>query len=213
MTSRENSRRWILVARKKCNRIETAVRRNPFAPDCLNYPMERARIIRVGITILAAFCGSGPIFAEWMQPLDWDTYRSERFGFSLLFPARVLEHRSETPDGRGVELSSKDGLVRLKVLAADNTDNISIGDYRAAILREFSGGNQLQYSPMGQSWFVLSGVRGDSIYYQKVLFACGGRIINAFALTYPEQQRRKLDPAVTTIEKNFHPTAGPDCYR
>ena len=65
----------------------------------------------------------------------------------------------------------------------------------------------------GQSWFVLSGARGDSIYYQKVLFACGGRIINAFALTYPEQQKREFDFVVTTIEKNFRPTAGPDCYR
>ena len=175
--------------------------------------MERAWYLRLGVIILVAFCGLGHAIAELMERLDWETYRSERFGYSLLFPARVLEHHSETPDGRGVELSSKDGSVRLKVLAADNSDNISIGEYRAAILREFSGSNQLQYGPIGQSWFVLSGVRGNSIYYQKVLFACGGRIINAFALTYPEQQRRELDPLVTTIEKNFHATTGPDCYR
>ena len=175
--------------------------------------MERARFLQLGVAILAAFWGSGRAVAEGMQPLDWETYRSERFGYSLLFPASLLEQHSETPDGRGVQLSSKDGFVRLKVLAVDNSDNISIGDYRAAILREFSGSNQLKYGPMGQSWFVLSGARGDSIYYQKVLFACGGRIINAFALTYPEQQKRDFDSVVTTIEKNFHPTAGPDCYR
>jgi hypothetical protein len=175
--------------------------------------MERTGYLRLGVIMLATICGSGLVFAEPMQPLDWETYRSERFGYSLLFPGRVLEEHSETPDGRGVELSSKDRSVRLKVLAADNTDNISVGDYRAAILREFSGAGQLQYGPMGQSWFVLSGVRGNSIYYQKVLFACGGRIINAFALTYPEQQRREFDPVVTTIEKNFRSTTGPDCYR
>ena len=175
--------------------------------------MERARIIRLGATFLAVLCGSESAIAEWMQPLDWETYRSERFGYSLLCPGGMLEQHSETPDGRGVELSSKDGFVRLKVLAVDNSDNVSIGEYRAAILREFSASNQLKYGPMGQSWFVLSGARGDSIYYQKVLFACGGRIINAFALTYPEQQKREFDSVVTTIEKNFHPTAGPDCYR
>jgi hypothetical protein len=32
-------------------------------------------------------------------------------------------------------------------------------------------------------------------------------------LTYPEQQKREFDSVVTTIEKNFRPTAGPDCYR
>ena len=103
--------------------------------------------------------------------------------------------------------------MKLKILSADNPDNVSIGEYRAAILREFSASNELKYWPMGQSWFVLSGARGDAIYYQKVLFACGGRVINAFALTYPEQQKREFDPIVTTIEKNFHPTAGLDCYR
>ena len=162
--------------------------------------MERARFLRLGVIVLAVFCGSGRVLAEWMQTTDWETYRSERFGYSLLFPGGMLEQRAETPDGRGIELRSKDGVVRLKVLAADNSDNISIGEYRAAILREFSASNELKYGPMGQSWFVLSGARGDSI-------------INAFALTYPEQQKREFDSVVTTIEKNFRPTAGPDCYR
>ncbi len=175
--------------------------------------MEKARFVPLSIMILTVVCGSGVVRAQWDRSVDWETYRSERFGFSLLFPANVLEQRSETPDGRGVELSSGDGRARLKVLTADNTDRISLGEYRSAILRQLSGNNQLTYGPMGQSWFVLSGVRGDSIYYQKVLFACSGRVINAFALTYPEQQRREFDPIVTTIEKNFRPTAGRGCYR
>ncbi len=165
------------------------------------------------MSALALICGPGRAHAAFDESGTWETYRSARFGYSLLFPASVLDRRSETPDGRGVELSSADGLVKLKALAADNADNVSLGDYRAAILRELSGGSRISYGPMGQSWFVLSGVRGDSIYYQKVLFACGGRVINAFALTYPEQQRREFDAIVTTIEKNFHPTAGPNCFR
>jgi len=175
--------------------------------------MEKARFIPLGIVILTVLCGSAPAFAEGGGSVDWETYRSERFGFSLLYPANSLDRRSETPDGRGVEFVSSDGRARLKVIAADNADRVSLSDYRSAILREFSQGNELTYGPMGQSWFVLSGIRGDSIYYQKVLFACGGRVINAFALTYPEQERRGFDPIVTTIEKNFHPTAGSDCNR
>ena len=175
--------------------------------------MERTLLIRLCISALALICGPGASRAAFDERTAWETYRSERFGYSLLFPAGVLDRQSETSDGRGVELKSADGLVKLKALAADNADHVSLGDYRAAIMREFSGSNRLSYGPMGQSWFVLSGVRGDSIYYQKVLFACGGRVINAFALTYPEQQRREFDAIVTTIEKNFHPTAGPDCFR
>ena len=81
--------------------MELTSRQSPY------YAMERARIIRLGVTILAVLCGWESGLAEWMRPLDWETYRSECFGYSLLFPAGVLEQHSETPDGRGVELSSK----------------------------------------------------------------------------------------------------------
>jgi hypothetical protein len=58
---------------------------------------------------------------------------------------------------------------------------------------------------------VLSGLRGDNIYYEKVLFACGGRIINAFALTYPQDRKLSFDPIVTGIEKSFRSSSGPAC--
>jgi hypothetical protein len=81
----------------------------------------------------------------------------------------------------------------------------------AAIIKEFPQYGEIDYGPMGQSWFVLSGVRGSSIYYQKIMFVCGGRVINAFALTYPEERKRAYDAIVTTIEKNFHQVSGPAC--
>ena len=34
------------------------------------------------------------------------------------------------------------------------------------ILRELHGAN-IKYEPAGRTWFVLSGVRGPSIYYRK----------------------------------------------
>ncbi len=160
----------------------------------------------IAVFIGGVFCGSA-----WSQDAGWETYRSQRFGYSLVFPARIVEPRSELKDGRGIEFASDDGLVKLKVLADYNAGNVSLGDYRTSILRDLADSSQLEYGPMGRSWFVLSGVRGESIYYQKVIFACGGRVINAFSLTYPAQLRHAFDQIVTTIEKNFHPTAGAAC--
>jgi hypothetical protein len=153
-------------------------------------------------------CGWPPI--QLARAQDWTSYRSPRFGYTLVFPAGIVEPRSESRDGRSMEFASDDGLVRLKVLADPNHGHVLLGDYREAILRELPEYN-LQYGPMGRSWFVLSGVRGDSIYYQKVHFACGGRVINAFSLTYPARLKRRFDPIVTTIEKSFHPTPGIAC--
>jgi hypothetical protein len=137
------------------------------------------------------------------QGADWESYRSPRFGYSLLFPADLLRLVSESPDGQNLEFVSADGQTKLRVLTVINSDNVSPREYRAQVIGSLHDYRAIKYGPMGGSWFVLSGVRGPNIFYQKVVFACGGRIINAFAMTYPSAEKRGFDPIVTTIEKNF----------
>ena len=150
--------------------------------------------------------------AAHAQDIDWQAYRSGRFGYSLLYPANLLAAPVESANGQGLEFVSGDGLVKLKVIAAPHSGDVTLTDYRAMILRDLPAGAEIKYGPMGQSWFVLSGFRDQSIYYEKVLFACGGHVINAFAMTYPQRQRQFYDPIVTVIEKNFHSTSGPACF-
>jgi hypothetical protein len=166
---------------------------------------------RIGVAVLAAIFSFEAHFPAWAQAGDWEWYRSERFGYSLLYPADLLSPREESQNGQGMEFRSEDGKTKLKVLVVYNEDRVTPEQYRAAIIKEFPQYGAIEYGPMGQSWFVLSGVRGTSVYYQKIMFACGGRMINAFALTYPEEQKRGYDAVVTGIEKNFHPASGPGC--
>jgi hypothetical protein len=164
------------------------------------------------ICIFTMVVSAGLLSTAWSRGCDWQNYRSERFGYNLLFPADVFTPRGMSPNGDGFEFVSRDGEAKLKVFGAYNTDNIGLVEYRTAVVREFAGYDKLVYGPMGQGWFVLSGMRGASIYYQKVLFSCGGRVISAFALTYPSQQRREYDGIVTGIEKSFRTSSGPACY-
>jgi hypothetical protein len=169
-------------------------------------------VTRVSVAIFATFFCAGPATICWGEGGNWEWYRSERFGYSLPIPADIFRPRVSSSNGQGVEFVSADGRGKLKVLAVYNADNIGPDEYRAEILRNLSGYNQVTYGPRGRTWFVLSGMRGPTIYYQKVAFSCGGRVINAFALTYPEEQRADYDAAVTIIEKNFHPTSGAACF-
>jgi len=141
----------------------------------------------------------------------WEEYRSECFGYRLMFPSDIFTLRNEGPGGPDAEFASEDSSAKLKVFAAPNDDNVTPAEYRASILKQGSPEARLTYGPQGATWFVLSGVRGGAIYYQKVMFSCDGQIINAFALTYPAEQKRAYDPLVTTIEKDFRPASGPDC--
>jgi hypothetical protein len=173
--------------------------------------MSEMHFLRIGTIILAAIFSLAPLFAVGAQAAEWEWYRSERFGYSLLFPADLVSPREEAQNGQGLEFASGDGSIRLKVLVVYNEDRVSLEQYRTAIIKEFPQYGAIQYGPRGQSWFVLSGVRGSSIYYQKIVFVCGGSVINAFALTYPEERKHAFDGIVTTIEKNFHPASGRAC--
>ena len=59
------------------------------------------------------------------------------------------------------------------------------------------------YRPRGNTWFVLSGEGDGKIFYEKVMFSCGGRLINSFALIYPAAQRQIFDPIVERVEDTF----------
>jgi hypothetical protein len=52
---------------------------------------------------------------------------------------------------------------------------------------------------------VLSGYRGDKIYYEKVMFSCQGQLVSVFAITYPVDQRETYDPVVERMENAFKP--------
>jgi hypothetical protein len=168
-------------------------------------------IIRIDAAALAVILSFGAQLPAWAQAGNWEWYRSESFGYSLLFPADLLSPPEVSQNGEGVEFLSEDGKTKLKVLTVQNKERITAEEYRAKLIKEFPQYGAIHYGPMGQSWFVLSGVRGSSIYYQKIMFACGGRLINAFALTYPEERKGAYDAIVTKIEKNFHPASGRAC--
>ena len=73
------------------------------------------------------------------------------------------------------------------------------------LIENVGGYDETTYRPRGRSWFVLSGYRGDSIYYEKVMFSCGGSLVNVFAITYPVDQRNLYDPIVERMEDSFRP--------
>ena len=71
-------------------------------------------------------------------------------------------------------LVSKDGTARLIVAAFENETNASLADYREQLLVENYAGANIDYSPVKEKWFVLSGTRGDMHFYERVSFTCGG---------------------------------------
>jgi hypothetical protein len=162
----------------------------------------------VFIGVIISVLVSPSAYAEEAQ---WERYQDQKHGYSFLFPADLLKPLENAPRENGIEFLSRNGQTKLKVLALQNADGVTPSQYRELIFREIGGYGDIRYGPQGQNWFVLSGFRGPNIYYQKIIFSCGGRMINGFALTYPRYLRRDYDYIVTKIEKNFHAVSGEYC--
>ncbi len=153
---------------------------------------------------------SAPLGAqEVMNPGGWQSYRNERFGLSLSYPGEVFQIERTSEAGDGVVFAAHGTDARMLVGALPNRDRHTVAAYQDFVARKSYGAYQIHYRPRGSTWFVLSGEGDGKIFYEKVVFSCGGRLINSFALIYPTADRQIFDPIVERVEDTFRAgTAG-----
>jgi hypothetical protein len=100
---------------------------------------------------------------------------------------------------------SRDAEAELMVGAWNNAGQTPT-EFKRWLLANTGGYDQMTYVPRGRSWFVISGYRGDDIYYEKVMFSCAGSVVNIFAITYPQGLRHEYDRVVERMENSFRPS-------
>ena len=139
---------------------------------------------------------------------DWQTVQSDQYGFMIAYPGSVFAP-GETPSNEsGHVFVSRDGRAKLLVATFENESNASLEDYRQQLIVENYPDAELDFTPVKQKWFVLSGTQRDTHFYYKVSFTCGGRYINSWALIYPVDERRFYDSVVEAVARTYTPGAG-----
>ena len=104
--------------------------------------------------------------------------------------------------------ASPDGSAKLLAGGLSNDDGLSLREYRDLVLRESYPGAEVDYAPMRDTWFVLSGVHDGTMFYERVTFTCGGRVINSWALLYPQAERRRYDRVVEQVAQSYRAGKG-----
>ena len=177
----------------------------------MSLPFGNTRVQRATLAALTALVGHAitapPALAQFT---DWATIQNKRFGFQIAYPAKIL-FPAETPTGNdGRVLKSADGRAKMLVATFENTENNSLEAYRKFLLTDIYANTKLDYTPMKQRWFVLSGTRGSDTFYERITFSCGGKLINSWAMVYPTAQKKLYDRVVEAVAKTYTAGSGAD---
>jgi hypothetical protein len=159
------------------------------------------QITLIVLLYLAAICSASAATPPW--PIERDV----GLGFNFTYP-RDLFQRTEG-DGKPSfhYFVSRDWEAEFMVGAWNNEAGQTPNEFKRWLLANTGGYDEMTYVPRGRTWFVISGYRGDDIYYEKVMFSCGGGVVNVFAISYPTEKRGLYDPVVEQMEDSFRPSS------
>lgn len=140
----------------------------------------------------------------------WSAYKNAKFGFQLSYPGGLLIRTETQNTANGALWASADGTARLLATAVENETSETLESYRTFVMGETYADARFDYTPTRDNWFVLSGQKGDLIFYERITFVCGGRYIYGWQINYPADQRRRFDAIVEAIHRSYKPGRGSD---
>ncbi|MGH6816654.1 MAG: hypothetical protein ACREC6_13225 [Hyphomicrobiaceae bacterium] len=160
------------------------------------------------LAVVGAASAGSPLGAEPVDLGRIETYRNERFGFVVRYPTEVFEPAEQQGSSDGRVFASRDGDARLIASAGLNTSAQTLQEYRRFVMEQTYQGAIYDYKPVRKTWFVLSGTLGDKMFYERIVFACGGEVIYGWQMTYPTARRDFYDRVVETIHRHYRPGKG-----
>jgi hypothetical protein len=151
------------------------------------------------ICVAATAGASSAAFARWAN--EWDN----DLGFRFTYPTELFQRIEGDQKPSFHYFVSQGDSAKFMAGAWNNEGGQTPAEFKQWLLSNAGGYDYMTYRPRGRNWFVISGYRGDDIYYEKVMFSCGGKVVNVFAITYPSSSRQMYDPVVERMEDHFGP--------
>jgi hypothetical protein len=158
------------------------------------------------LVVLLAAALPGTASADRFEPVGggWERYVNERFGTSLEFPADLFTPGEAPTNGDGRRMESEDAT--LEIYTWHNTSGETASSLKRRLVGS-EGYEDVTYNPSGPGWLVISGYRGDMIFYEKYFFQNG--MVSGFGMEFPESAKPRYAPIVERIEDSFR-AGGPD---
>ena len=111
------------------------------------------------------------------------------------------------PNWQGRRYVAPDGSSWLALYSA-NATNDAATRFKAVA---FVDGEEVTYLRGERDRLTVSGLKGDRIFYRKVMLACDGTTWRHVALEYPAQAKAKFDRYVENVSRGFERIADDGC--
>jgi len=166
----------------------------------------RARIIDSAAALLIAILVGPLLFAPVPEAAaeTWKLYVNARYGTAAEYPADRFHPGSPPDNGDGQAFTTADG-AELRIFAHWNVDNYTPAEQETFLRSAGSDYTDVTYRATGKNWLVLSGNRGDSIFYEKYIFAKAKNdgVIHALTVTYRRDTKPVYDPIVARMARSL----------
>ncbi len=162
------------------------------------------------LKMIVVFVVSLIVAGQALAQLQWRSYENPRFGYSISYPASLFSAVNNPANTAGVVFKSEDGKAHITVSASINSQNQTPKDYVKWVTRESGLIDLVTYSKSTKNWAVISGFKGNMVYYEKTIFSCNNRILNWVTLLYPVSEKSLYDRLVGKVTKSLEPGRGSD---
>jgi hypothetical protein len=158
------------------------------------------------VTLALCFAAAAPAAAQTSGAPNWRLYQNDRYGTTIDYPDLFkAEPPPDNDDGR--RFKSADG-AEFAVFASYDALDLDLAGYRQFILKNLDPGKTVTYQAHGDNWFVISGTRGDGIFYERYMLSHGKELSEGFVMSYPAALKETYDPIVARMAKSFRSGSG-----
>jgi hypothetical protein len=122
----------------------------------------------------------------------YETYRNEKFGYSVRYPSNAMQPGEEVGNGNGRAFEAPDGSASMFVYATGEATPENL--QRRFEEQTTNPDLDMTYQTKGDDWYVLSGYRGDHIFYERA--EARGDALKVMRMFYDRSKKDYYDAIV-----------------
>lgn len=133
---------------------------------------------------------------------NWTMYRDSVHDCQLQYSTVHFTQDPWDAEEEFQRFSGPNAQTYFRVMGVRNEDNLSPAGIRGKYLEANVPGD-IVYERTRADFLVLSGYRGDSIFYTKVAVSDDRRTLCILEITYPRKAKQAFDAIVTRMSRSF----------